>query len=1154
MQDADALKPGFMIIHGNRLDDLRELAVNWMQRYPLAPLENEVVLVHSNGIAQWLKLALADDPAKGGCGIAAALDVQLPARFLWQAYRSVLGQQTTPESSPLDKAALSWRLMRLLPGLLSKPPFSSLQRFLEGDDDQRKRHQLCERLADLFDQYQVYRADWLDDWAAGRDQLRHIKGSVEPLAADNLWQAQLWREILADVGEGALEQSRAGVHKRFVAHLREAEQAPAGLPRRVVVFGISSMPAQVLEALAMLSRYSQVVLCVHNPCRHHWGDIVADKDLLAHTYRRQPSRNAPMAAHEHGQPLLAAWGKQGRDYINLLDHYDEPASYRHLFEGLEGGRIDLFTEPTAQSLLGQLQSDILELRPLSETRATWGAVDVVEDRSVRFHVVHSAQREVEVLHDQLLARFGADPELSPRDVIVMVPDINAYAPHIEAVFGQVPRNDPRHVPFTVADQGQRGRQPLLIALEHLLKLPQSRFAASDILDLLDVPALRARFAIKEADVPILQRWIDGAGVRWGLDAQQRESLGMPAGLEQNTWRFGMRRMLLGYAAGQGPEFNGIEPFDEVSGLEAALAGPLLTLLDHLEIAREDLQQPATPVLWVERLQSLLKVFFRPVSDAEELLVNQLLKLLDTWLRTCEAAQYAQTLPLSVVHEAWLCGIEEGSLSQRFLAGAVNFCTLMPMRAIPFKVVCLLGMNDGDYPRQQSPVDFDLMRNDYRPGDRSRREDDRYLLLEALLSAQEQLYVSWVGRNIRDNSERVPSVLIGQLRDHLASGWRSATARELLAALTQEHPLQPFSAAYFANEPGPDGLFTYSHEWREVHEAQAEPQATGPLPALAQDTPLTLRQLAGFVRDPVGAFFAQRLKVNFDEDELTSRDDETFQLDGLENWQHQDRLSQALKRWVEEAYQPEHALDALGQQVQRLQREGKLPLGAFGSLTADELVEPMPDMLARYHAQLQAWPEVEEGQFAATIDADDTIPGLSDWLGGIRRNAQGERAYLQLDSKKLCSKDSWRWHNLVRPWLRHLALQLRGQGCTSILVSLSGDVVFRPMAAQEAEKHLRSLLEAWVAGMREPLPVACESAFAWLAEGGEGNDSALDKAREVFEGGYNHKGEAERSFALRRAFADFEQLCAGGTFPAWASRLYGGLFNHLSSSHAGSDDQ
>ncbi|MBK5355427.1 exodeoxyribonuclease V subunit gamma [Pseudomonas sp. TH41] len=1161
MQDADALKPGFMIIHSNRLDDLRALAVSWMQRYPLAPLENEVVLVHSNGIAQWLKLALAEDTQAGGCGIAAALDVQLPASFLWQAYRSVLGADSTPENSPLDKTPLNWRLMRLLPHLLAKPNFQSLQRFLEQDDDLRKRHQLAERLADLFDQYQVYRADWLEDWAAGRDQLRQINGAPRPLNADNLWQAELWRELLADVGEGALEQSRAGVHKRFISRLQVVGQAPVGLPRRVVVFGISSMPAQVLEALAMLSRFSQVLLCVHNPCRHHWIDIVPDKDLLVHQYKRQQHKVSGSVSgtdplHQQSQPLLAAWGKQGRDYINLLDSYDDPSSYRHLFDDVNGGRIDLFSEEDAPTLLAQLQDDILELRPLGESRENWAPVLPESDRSIRFHVAHSAQREVEILHDQLLARFSANPELSPRDVIIMVPDINAYAPHIEAVFGQVPYQDPRYIPFTLADQGQRGREPLLIALEHLLKLPQSRFAVSDILDLLDVPALRARFGVAEADLPILHRWIEGSGIRWGLDGAQRESLDMPAGLEQNTWRFGLRRMLLGYAAGKGPALDGIEPYDEVSGLEAALAGPLLTLLDHLEIARIDLQQPAPPKLWVERLQSLLKVFFLPVDEADELLVNQLLRLLEDWLKTCDQAQFDEPVPLSVVHETWLVGMDQGGLSQRFLAGAVNFCTLMPMRAIPFKVVCLLGMNDGDYPRQQSHVDFDLMRHDYRPGDRSRREDDRYLLLEAVLSAREQLYVSWVGRNIRDNSERVPSVLIGQLRDHLSAGWRlngnPDDSRALNKALTLDHPLQPFSPSYFAHLPGPDGLFTYSHEWREVHAVADDAQATIELTPLQQDIALSLRQLSGFLRDPVAAFFQQRLKVHFDSDELTSRDEEPFELDALENWQHQDALSQALKRWVEEKYQPEQTITELDHHVQRLQREGKLPLAGFGSLSAAKLSDPLPDLLARYHARLQEWSQLEPGQVEMKCEPTDTSPGFTDWLGGMRRNAQGQLAYVQLDSKKLCTDDSYRWHNLVRPWVRHLALQLGAEPCTTILVSLNGDVVFPALEKSTAQEHLQTLLQLWGEGMCQPLPVGCKTAFAWLTKANGDEAKALEEARGAFEGGYMSTGEVESSAALRRAYSDFDALCADGRFTVFAERLYGPLFRHLPSSNAGSD--
>ena len=1154
MQDAGTLQPGFMIVHANRLDDLRALTVSWMQRYPLAPLENEVLLVQSNGIAQWLKLALAADQ---GCGIAAALDVQLPARFLWQTYRAVIGAEATPEHSPLDKQALAWRLMRLLPALLDQPSFASLQRFLAGDDDLRKRHQLAERLADLYDQYQVYRADWLDDWAAGRDQLRRSNGTAQPLDTADGWQAALWRAVLADVGPGALQQSRTGVHQQFLADLRAASERPAGVPRRIVVFGISSLPAQTLEALAMLARFSQVLLCVHNPCRHHWIDIVADKDLLRHAYRRQAQRPgaAVPAAAEHGQPLLAAWGKQGRDYINLLDSYDDPASYQGLFATVNGGRIDLFSEEPATSLLAQLQDDILELRPLSESRARWPAVEPARDRSLRFHIAHSAQREVEILHDQLLARFSADPTLTPRDVIVMVPDINAYAPHIEAVFGQLERQDPRFIPFTLADQGRRGREPLLIALEHLLRLPHSRFAVSDILDLLDVPALRARFGIGESDLPTLQRWIEGAGIRWGLDARQRESLDMPAGLEQNTWRFGLRRMLLGYASGRAPALGAIEPYDEVAGLEAALTGPLLSLLEHLEVARQDLLQPATPQQWAERLQALLKVFFLACDETDELLLGQLLKLLEDWLDTCAQAAFAAPLPLGVVHEAWLAGMEQGGLSQRFLAGAVNFCTLMPMRAIPFRVVCLLGMNDGDYPRQQVPVDFDLMRHDYRPGDRSRREDDRYLLLEALLSAREQLYVSWVGRNIRDNSERVPSVLVGQLRDHLAAGWRLQGAADdadaLLAALTLEHPLQPFSPAYFSGQPGPDGLFTYSREWRAVHDPHVQQPLPGLLPALQQDTPLSLRQLAGFLRDPVAAFFAQRLKVHFDDNALAGCDDEPFALDGLENWQYQDDLSQALKGWVEQHYDPQQAAAQLQDNLQRLQREGKLPLAGFGALTASRLGDGLPELLARYHASLQEWHLSLGGQVELHCAAATAAPGLADWLGGLRRNARGELALLQLDSKKLCSDSGYRWHNLIRPWVRHLALQLGGEPCSTLLVSLSGDVRLRPLPRQAAELLLQDLLEAWAEGMRAPLPLACKSAFAWLEEAAGDPGKAAEAARKAFAGDYSRRGEVEESTALRRAYADFDALCADGRFAALAERLYGPLFQHLSDPAAGS---
>ncbi len=1152
---AAPLQPGFMIVQSNQLEDLRNLAVQWMRRHPLAPLENETILVQSNGIAQWLKLALAQDAADdgtGGCGIAAALNIQLPARFLWNAYRAVLGSAAIAEASPLDRDPLTWRLMRLLPTLVDRPRFLPLQRFLDGDNDLRKRHQLALRLADLFDQYQVYRADWLHAWAEERDELITSRRGVVPVPEEQSWQPELWRAVLDDVGAGSLGTSRVGVHQRFMRQMPQLDALPRNLPRRVVVFGISSMPAQTLEALAAMAGQVQVLLCVHNPSQHHWGDIVADRDLLRHDYRRQ-SRRPDMPAtldedalHAHGHPLLAAWGKQGRDYLNLLDVYDDPDRYRDAIGDVAAGRIDLFASGRTDTLLSQLQDDIFALRPLRETRETWAPIDAAEDTSVRFHIAHSPQREVEILHDQLLARFDADPSLRPRDIIVMVPDIDAYGPHIQAVFGLLAHDDPRRIPFTIADRGQRGQVPLLIAVEALLNLPDSRFAVSELLDLLDVPAVRLRAGIGEDDLPVLHRWIEGAGVRWGLDGAQRGRFGMPAALDQNSWRFGLQRMLLGYAVGNGAAVGGIEPYDEVGGLDAALAGKLAQFIDVLGAAQAVLSEATTPVEWAARLRTLTSQCLAAADDDDALQLDRLMQAADEWVEHCEQAELDLPLPLSVVREAWLSALNAGGLSQRFLSGAVNFCTLMPMRAIPFRLVCLMGMNEADYPRRQPRTDFDLIATDYRPGDRSRREDDRYLLLEALLSARDQLYVSWVGRSVQDNSPRPPSVLIGQLRDHIEAGWQSieGDGEALLNALTQTHPLQPFSARYFTDGDGAtDGWFTYAREWRQALAAEAAtPDAVTPL-ADADTAQLSLGQLTDLLRDPAAAFLAQRLKVRFDRALPTSEDDELFVVDGLANWKLQSDLVERLQPWAETDEDGAALASRIDAEVARLRRQGRLPLAAFGGFAASALQAPLPGLLQRYRDALRAWPVEDPRSVTLRHAAPGGMPLLEDVLDGRRRNDAGEAARIVLVSNRLHEGRQYKWHVMLRPWVVHLAWQVAGEPLSTVLVSQSGDVVFEPIDRVVARTALDGLLTAWQVGMAQALPTACRTGFAWLEAGGrDGGESALSAAAQAYEDQHARQGEVGRSGALERVYPDFAALSANGEFPDWTERLYGPLWH------------
>ena len=1202
------IEPGLMVIHGNRQEDLRDLLVAWLQRSPLQPLENELMLVQSNGIAQWLKLALARPIDAGGLGISAAVDMQLPGRFLWQAYRAALGEAAVPATSPFDKTRLLWRLLRLLPQHLDEPVFAPLRSLLGDAHDWRRQYRLAMQVADLFDQYQVFRADWLDDWEHRNDVLRDsLRRRVTELPPAQRWQPKLWRLLLDDVPPAQRDSHRAAVHRRFMQQMQAPDFQPDALPRRMVVFGITSLPQQVLEALTALSRFSQVLLLVTNPCRHYWADIIEDRELLMAEQRRHagkpglPPEPRYEDLHLHANPLLAAWGKQGRDFIRQLDAFDQPERYRDRFTAIKRS-IDLFQDIGNDTLLHQVQQAALDLEPVPVDPAQRKTLPA-ERQSLHFHIAHSPQREVEILHDQLLDLFEraarAGKPLAPRDVMVMVPDIRAYAPHVQAVFGRIATDDPRYLPYSVADQPGRGTSPLLVALECLLTLTESRFTASNVLDLLDVPSLRRRFDIAEDDLPIIRRWITQSGIRWGLDGKQKQALDLPAD-EQNSWRFGLRRMMLGYATGEGPSLDDIAPYAEVGGLDAALLGPLSQLLETLERYWQLLATSATPIQWSERLRRLLRdCFDTRDDDADTLRIDRLEEALDTWLDACNEAGFTQAIPIAIVSEDWLQAIDQNHLSQRFMGGAVNVGTLLPMRAIPFRVVCLLGMNDGDYPRRISPPDFDLMaRNgEHRPGDRSRREDDRYMFLEALLSARDVLHISWVGHSVRDNSELPPSVLVGQLRDYLAAGWRLPDGdtdsidvrKSLLDSITTTHPLQAFSPRYFT-EDAASPLFTYASEWARARRSVPINDATALTPWQAGPL-LDIGQLQRFLARPAASFYAERLKVRFGETDIGPEDDEPFALDRLENHAATDALLQSSLA-VDEA----DAFATLADATQHLRQQGVLPAGGFGALTVADIGGDVRRILARWHASLAHWsqrldaqelsytyqhsisdgrasPQTStsphtpisphrhpgEGRDPVTFPASET-PGLGlrrdDGKAGLKsEGAPSEHATIQvagwLDDLRtgddqtlvrllpmagnLRQGKALRYDRLIHAWVMQLLANAQGIALSSRLFAADATVVLPAVPRSEASTHLNQLLDAWHQGMQTPLPTARRTAYAWLLAERD-NKIPYDAAQTSYEDSdapMAPSGEMSYEPCLARTWPTFAAMYADG-FEHWLS--------------------
>ena len=1159
------LPPGFIALHSNRIETLLDTVTAWLSANPLAPLESEIMLVQSNGMAEWLKMALAADT-----GICAATSVQLPARFQWRLYREVLGPAQVPQRSPLDKTPLSWRLMRLLPEVLDEPGFAPLAGYLAGGDPGR-RFQLAERIADLYDQYQVHRPDWLDAWGEGREVLLNAEGQASPLPEDQRWQPRLWQRLALELGPEQQALARAQLHRQVRSTLEampvQAPGEPApniALPRRIVVFGMTHVPLPTLQLLAALSRHAQVILAIPNPCRFHWADIMDGREWLRIERRRLPLRNGRElqdmsleAMHLHAHPLLAAWGRQARDFVRQLDAFDDAEQTRARF-GLS--RIDLFDEDedahTPQpTLLTQVQRHIRDLLPLGEHPQP--ALDD-GDRSIVFHMAHSPVRELEILHDQLLDLLASPPgnqPLRPRDIVVMVPAIDAFAPAIRAVFGQYGRHDPRHIPFDIADLSARASSPLMSALEWLLRLPHERCRLSDLSALLDVPAIAARFGLDASALPRLTQWMNGAGIRWGLDAAHREALDLSACAEQNTALFGLQRMLMGYAVGQGDEhesdapFGQIEPYPEVGGLDAALAGGFARLLARLIRWHTDSQTPATPDVWASRLRALLADVVRASAEGDQQTLAALDDALSVWLEACEGADFNDELPLEVAAQAWLSALETPALNKRFRAGGLTFCTLMPMRAIPFEVVCLLGMNEADYPRRSPRSDFDLLAlpGQARPGDRARREDDRQLMLEALLSARRVLYVSWCGRNVRDNSAEPPSVLVAQLRDYLAAGW----SPEVVAERTTVHPLQPFSRRYF--EPD-SALLTYAREWRAAHSAQEagaaeanEDAEAAPSPALPPFTPdpaapLSIEQLARFLRNPVKVFFRQRLSVIYDEADETLPDEEVFGFDPLEEYGLARELADALLSRMlalpAEAL-PGFAIDAaLTRELERLARAGRLPMGGFGARARERFADLVSPMLHAWRAlRVQHPVDVQR----CPLSLEQAGARMEDWLEHrvATDTEAGRSVWLETDVSRFIEdpkKQTVRADKLLRPWIRSLLAAACGETDEGVLIGRDSTLRMKPPSPEAARIMLNTLIEVWQQGLSRPLPVALKTALAFV------NNKKPDEVYEGREGFGNQPpltGEGDER-CLARCFPDYETLGADGRFATLAHTVYAPL--------------
>ncbi len=825
------------------------------------------------------------------------------------------------------------------------------------------------------------------------------------------------------------------------------------------MFGVSTLPPLYLEVLAAVASRVEVHLFHLSPSREYWAEIRSRREELRGLWRGADVDE--LALTRSGDvPLLGSLGRAGRDFQRVLEAQ---------VDYVEDGR-DLYREPGADTLLTALQSGILHLEPRV-------AAITDNDRSIGVVSCHAPMREVEILRDQLLAMFDADPTLEPRQVVVMTPDIDAYAPLIDAVFGFEPW-ERGFIPYRIADRSLRAESAVAQAFVATLALSRSRMKASEVLDLLALEPVRARFGIAADEVEQLERWVHASGVRWGVDAADRAAQGQPA-LRENTWRFGFERLLLGYAmAGDGTRlFEGRLPQDDVEGGAAEAVGRLVDVCERLFAWRARLVAPRPLVEWQRDLGRLIEDLLA-TSEREAYQMQAVRDVLAELVRNAEAAGFDEPVHLELVEQLLARRFESDRAAHDFLAGGVTFCAMLPMRSIPFRVVVLLGMNDEGFPRKNQASDFDLIASSPRPGDRSLRDEDRYLFLEALLSARERFVASYVGRGIRDNERRPPSVVLGELLDAIEQGYGIGADQ-----LVVEHPLQPFSPRYFrADEPR---LFSYAQA--EARGARALSQGSHAEPpfqrralAPAEAGPIDVDALARFFENPAKALIRDRLGLDLSDEPVLVEDREPIEVGALERWRIGDELFQL-------------ALDGqeLGATLERSRAGGVLPLGTPGKLFHESLT-------ADVQAVADAASVWLDGERLEPVMLDLALDGerVTGTLRGVYPRAQVRRQYSRLKPK-----------NELSMWIRHLALCCAApldHPRRSVVVGRAADDgdafaqrVFRAVPAAEAGARLSELVHLYRLGMCAPLALFPASSRRYVEKLPDGESDALDEARETF---------------------------------------------------------
>ncbi len=828
------------------LESLAELLSFKIKQHPLDVFEAETVCVANPIVQRWLSVQIAKHN-----GIEANVEYPLAANLIWRLLKKA--GLNCPDTDPLALESLVWKIISLLPQLSQNEEFSGIKKYLDDDEDGTKQWQLAKKIADVFDRYQYHRPEALLTEAH----------NMEP------WLKTLWKKLVADVPNHKIK-----LIFQFMEWMQQGKIPSHLLPKRIHVFSPSFLPKIVFQFFEALSQSVEINFYVVSPTNQYWGDLTSPKKLA----KARLSDNPDAVYWDIGNALLSSWGKVGQIFHDQL---------------IVSQRVEYMPQvnplPAPKSLLQTIQNDIFNLsdRQYNEPEI------IKNDGTIKINCCHNKMRECQVLHDEILAIFeqsaNKNQPISPENILILTPNVVDYAPYIEAVFS--PSQHKPFIPWNINDIPVVDVSPIFDVFLQLFDLNEGRFKQSDVLAFLDLKECQNQFDLSASEVETIKGWIQKSHIHWGKNEQHKQQLGLPK-IAQNTWRFGLDRMMASYALGNNQTLGDIVSINKIDGNEAETLGKFNRFYEALVYYAQRIDGDKTPQQWQKLSNEMLDKLFKENAESDN--KQNIRECITDWLETVDTLGFEEKCHYQLVKNVLQEKLQISQKKIAFMSGGVTFSSMKPLRNIPAKVIFVMGMNEQDYPRKEVRPEFDEMSKNAKVGDPSIADEDRYLFLETLMAAREKLIFSYIAYSHKDNSEKQPSLLLSELIEYIDERFINEQQEKLSKSLITAHKLQAYCAYYYQQKKPK----SYDRYWlpmfsTEKHNEQKTQWSN--FKTIKQNIDheeISLESLLSFYKNPSASFLRGNLKVYLKDEKQEINDIEPIDLDDLQQWQVKQAITEA----------------------------------------------------------------------------------------------------------------------------------------------------------------------------------------------------------------------------------------------------------------------